>query len=344
MRNLPKPLASLKRPKIGREGINVSAEEDGCQQTAVDHAEDDAGGMPPLARRVVLTAGGLLMTGTAVAAFTASVDDSRRALTGAAAGLLRGRSAQAQDESRPGIVPPAAGGDAVPRVARGGAARQGIAKEASAPRGSLPGEPLYRLDDGPKTIALTIDDGPSPVYTAQVLRILEEHKVTAAFSMIGRNAARYPAVAREVAQAGHVIVNHTWDHSNIGLMPAPLVSDEISRAADAIQAATGQWPQWFRAPYGAWSPEVLRYCTDNGLYPLDWSVDPRDWSRPGTNSIISNILRNTRTGSIILEHDGGGNRAQTVAALRVVIPRLLDEGYHFTTLLSAVRAGSPRAR
>jgi peptidoglycan-N-acetylglucosamine deacetylase len=311
----------------------VSAEEDGCQQTAVDTAVDDAGGMPPLARRVVLTAGGLLMTGTAVAAFTASVDDSRRALTGAAAGLLRGRSAQAQDESRQGILPPAAGGDAVPRVARGGAARQGIAKEAAAPRGALPGEPLYHLDDGPKTIALTIDDGPSPVYTSQVLGILERYKVTAAFSMIGRNAARYPAVAREVAQAGHMIVNHTWDHSNIGLMPAPLVSDEISRAADAIHAATGQWPQWFRAPYGAWSPEVLRYCADTGLYPLDWSVDPRDWSRPGTQSIISNILRNTRTGSIILEHDGGGNRAQTVAALRVVIPRLLDEGYHFSTLL-----------
>ena len=301
----------------------MSVEEDGRQQAAVDDAEDDAGGMPPLARRVVLAAGGLLMTGTAVAALTASVDDSRQALTGAA-GLLKGRS-----ERR--ILPPASGGDGVPRVARGDASRQGITKQAAAPGGELPGEPLYRIDDGPKTIALTIDDGPSPVYTWQVLQILEKYKVTAAFSMIGRNAARYPAVAREVAQAGHVIVNHTWDHSNIGLMPAALVSDEISRAADAISAATGQWPLWFRAPYGSWSPEVLRYCADTGLYPLDWSVDPRDWSRPGTNSIISNILRNTRTGSIILEHDGGGDRSQTVAALRIVIPRLLDEGYRFST-------------
>jgi peptidoglycan/xylan/chitin deacetylase (PgdA/CDA1 family) len=307
----------------------VSAEEDGCQQTAADNAEDDTGGMPPLARRVVLAAGGLLMTGSAVAAFTASVDDSRQALTGAA-GLLRGRPAsRARDASSRGIVPSAARRDA---------ARQGIAKQAPAPVGALPGEPLYHVDDGPKSIALTIDDGPSPVYTPQVLGILEKYKVTAAFSMIGRNAASYPAVAREVAQAGHVIVNHTWDHSNIGLMPPPLVSAEISRASEAIHDATGQWPEWFRAPYGAWSPAVFQYCADNVLYPLDWSVDPRDWARPGTKSIVSNILRNTRTGSIILEHDGGGNRAQTVAALRIVIPRLLDEGYHFTTLLSAVKA------
>jgi peptidoglycan/xylan/chitin deacetylase (PgdA/CDA1 family) len=67
------------------------------------------------------------------------------------------------------------------------------------------------------------------------------------------------------------------------------------------------------------------------MTPLDWSVDPRDWSRPGVAAIVSNIMHNTRTGSIILEHDGGGNRAQTVAALKIVLPRLLDAGYHFTT-------------
>ena len=65
--------------------------------------------------------------------------------------------------------------------------------------------------------------------------------------------------------------------------------------------------------------------------PLDWSVDPRDWARPGVREIVTNIMANTRTGSIILEHDGGGNRSETVAALKIVIPRLLDQGYHFTT-------------
>ena len=83
----------------------------------------------------------------------------------------------------------------------------------------------------------------------------------------------------------------------------------------------------FRAPYGAWSPIVLRWCEQIRVTPLDWSVDPRDWSRPGVAAIIDN----TRTGSIILEHDGGGNRSETVAALGIVLPRLLDRGFHFRT-------------
>ena len=85
----------------------------------------------------------------------------------------------------------------------------------------------------------------------------------------------------------------------------------------------------FRAPYGAWSQQSLRYCADERLTPLDWSVDPRDWARPGVSEIVGTIMKTTRTGSIILEHDGGGDRSQTVAALKIVIPRLLDEGYHF---------------
>ena len=85
----------------------------------------------------------------------------------------------------------------------------------------------------------------------------------------------------------------------------------------------------FRAPYGAWSRPVLKYCQTEGLTPLDWSVDPRDWARPGVSKIVRTITETTRTGSIILEHDGGGDRAQTVAALKIAIPRLLDQGYHF---------------
>jgi peptidoglycan-N-acetylglucosamine deacetylase len=87
----------------------------------------------------------------------------------------------------------------------------------------------------------------------------------------------------------------------------------------------------FRAPYGAWSPAALQYCAIEGLTPLDWSVDPRDWSRPGVQKIVRTIMATTRTGSIILEHDGGGDRSQTVAALKIAIPRLLDQGYRFAT-------------
>ena len=194
---------------------------------------------------------------------------------------------------------------------------------------AAPAEPVYYIHDGRKAIALTIDDGPSPEYTPQILRLLARYKVTASFSMIGRSVALYPEVAREVAHAGHMIVNHTWDHSDVATMTSVRVRNEIERATEAIHHATGREPRMFRAPYGAWSPTVLRYCEEHDLTALDWSVDPRDWAMPGTRSIISNIMRYTHTGSIILEHDGGGNRSETVAALKVVIPRLLDEGYHF---------------
>ncbi len=198
--------------------------------------------------------------------------------------------------------------------------------------GPPPPQPVFYIDDGPKAIALTIDDGPSPVYTPQVLQILDKYHVTASFSMVGENVSYYPSVARDVSDAGHKIVNHTWDHADLARLSAAKMRAEIANATEAIHAAVGQTPTIFRAPYGAWSRATLEYCASENLMPLDWSVDPRDWARPGVSQIVRNIMKNTATGSIILEHDGGGDRSQTVAALKLVIPRLLDQGYHFTTV------------
>jgi peptidoglycan-N-acetylglucosamine deacetylase len=192
--------------------------------------------------------------------------------------------------------------------------------------------PLYYIDDADKAIALTIDDGPNPVYTPQVLDVLAEYHVAATFSMIGMHVTAYPYLARAVAEAGHRIANHTWDHADLAGMRAHRLHGELTRASDAIHAATGVHAELFRAPYGAWTPAVIRLCEQMRMVPVDWSVDPRDWARPGVRHIVSNIMHNTQPGSIILEHDGGGNRSQTVAALRIVLPRLLSEGYHFETI------------
>jgi peptidoglycan/xylan/chitin deacetylase (PgdA/CDA1 family) len=198
-------------------------------------------------------------------------------------------------------------------------------------RGDASDLPMYHVDDGHKVIALTIDDGPSPVYTPQILRLLDKYHVTAIFSMIGLEVDAHRGMAREVAAAGHMIANHTWSHVDLAVLPPVAIADQINRATGAIHTVTGQVPTLFRAPYGAWSPAILQHCAQARMAPLAWSVDPRDWSRPGVASIVGNIMRNTRTGSIILEHDGGGNRAQTVAALTIVLPRLLAAGYHFAT-------------
>lgn len=136
---------------------------------------------------------------------------------------------------------------------------------------------------------------------------------------------------REVAAHGHLLAKHTWTHADPTRATPTAVRDEITRTSEILDRVAGHRPVLFRAPYGAWSRRVLTECRVHNLRPLDWSVDPRDWSRPGTASIVRTILRTTRTGSIILEHDGGGDRSETVAVLRTVLPRLLDAGYHFVT-------------
>jgi peptidoglycan/xylan/chitin deacetylase (PgdA/CDA1 family) len=278
-------------------------------------------------RRVLFAAGGLMLLGEVVATEAAGSSRAPHGSLGAAGRPPRPEPSVGSPASGPAAAPGAHHAAAAPHRAPGSAASQA---RTAADRGAGD-RPMYYIDDGRKAIALTIDDGPSPAYTPQLLSLLSRYKVTATFSMIGANVAAHPALAREVADAGHMVVNHTWTHANLTLLAPAAVLDQMSRASDAIHHATGAVPGMFRAPYGAWSPAVLKRCRQMRLAPLDWSVDPRDWARPGAGAIVRNIMRNTRTGSIILEHDGGGDRSQTVAALGVVLPRLLAAGFRFRT-------------
>ncbi|WP_194925195.1 polysaccharide deacetylase family protein [Catenulispora pinisilvae] len=191
------------------------------------------------------------------------------------------------------------------------------------------GQPQFYVHEGDKAIALTIDDGPSSKYTPQVLALLAQYKIAATFCMIGQSAAQHASLVAEVSAAGHLVANHTWAHPDMGKMNAADVAAQIDRATDAITKGGAKQPVLFRAPGGNWSPTVFAACAQRGMRPLDWSVDPRDWSRPGTDHIVQTVMGHTHTGSIILEHDGGGDRSQTVAALQRFIPQLLEAGYHF---------------
>ena len=192
--------------------------------------------------------------------------------------------------------------------------------------------PQYYVDDaGPTAIALTLDDGPHPIYTPQVLEILDWYGIHATFNMIGQQIGANLSLVREVAAAGHTITNHTWDHADMRRYNAARVTSEIDRCNDAL-AEAGQTPTIFRAPYGYWTPAVFQACAARNLTPLGWSVDPQDWdtAHVTTQGIVNTVLRRTRAHDIILEHDGGGDRANTVAALRVFIPELLERGFVFT--------------
>ena len=201
------------------------------------------------------------------------------------------------------------------------------------------------MQAGPRTLALTFDDGPGP-YTAQVLAILRRYGVPATFFMIGENVAKYPDTLRQVLDAGHSVGNHTWSHPNLGKRTDAQVREEIERTSDAIAGVAGACPLLFRAPYGYFPPASLAVCADLGLTPVSWSVDPRDWSNPGATAIVGTVLDWARTGSIVLEHDGclidgpiepGGpaDRSQTVAALADYLPRLIHRGYRFTAVTPA---------
>ncbi|MBV2155273.1 polysaccharide deacetylase family protein [Kitasatospora sp. SUK 42] len=191
-------------------------------------------------------------------------------------------------------------------------------------------KPVFELDPGQRVVGLTIDDGPDPRHTPTVLALLQQYGIRATFFLIGENAAEHPELVREIADHGHHIANHTWTHPDLRHMSEEAVRDELERTSDLLQRTTGRQPTWFRAPGGDWSPVALRVSRALGLRNLGWSVDPQDWARPGTSVIVDRILKNVRPGSIVLNHDGGGDRSQTVAAMKTYLPALLDSGYSFS--------------
>jgi peptidoglycan/xylan/chitin deacetylase (PgdA/CDA1 family) len=181
-------------------------------------------------------------------------------------------------------------------------------------------------------VALTIDDGPHPVWTPKVLDLLEHHHVQATFCLIGNQVLGHEAVARSVAAAGHHLANHSYRHpTTLPNLPPERMHDEISRAQDKIYSTTTHVPKLFRSPGGGWSPPLLAQISQAGLLPLDWSEDPQDWKRPGTAAITQRML-SAEPGQILLCHDGGGDRSQTYTALQTVVPALISRGYVFVSL------------
>jgi peptidoglycan-N-acetylglucosamine deacetylase len=199
------------------------------------------------------------------------------------------------------------------------------------------------LPDAPKrAIALTIDDGPDPDWTPKVLRLLDRYDVQATFCMVGVHVTAYPSLVRDVHRAGHAIVNHSWSHPlPFASLPEKQIVAQILRNQRAIERAAGVTPELFRAPGGEWSPFIYRALAAYGLRPLDWDVDPADWSEPGTRKITRRMLR-ARPNDIVLCHDGGGDRHETVRALRTVLPAYKRRKLDLVTL-SLPASDAPKA-
>ena len=181
--------------------------------------------------------------------------------------------------------------------------------------------PGYSGDPNANVAALTFDDGPHPVFTPQILDILKAKGVRATFFLVGREAERHPDLVRRIVAEGHVIANHTWDHPHLQGMAEDRFEFQIDHTNQVLESISGQDVVCARPPYGDAQPDTVARLAAHGLSSIVWSADSADFEKPGVEAIVANSLEGLRPGSIVLMHDGGGVRDQTIAAL----PRIIDE-------------------
>jgi peptidoglycan/xylan/chitin deacetylase (PgdA/CDA1 family) len=194
----------------------------------------------------------------------------------------------------------------------------------------------------PGELALTFDDGPNPAWTPHLLEILARREVHATFFLVGRYAQAEPALVRQIVAAGHQIGNHSWSHLNLALASASRIEEQISRSSQTLEQITGTPVRFFRPPFGARRPEVLRIARRLGLIPVLWNAMTTDWKNPSPDAIARRLMRKidslTRDGyaANIVLHDGNHldpatNRAPSIAAAAQLIARY-QPTHEFVTL------------
>ncbi|ONI71841.1 polysaccharide deacetylase [Kribbella sp. ALI-6-A] len=174
-----------------------------------------------------------------------------------------------------------------------------------------------------KVLFFSFDDGPDPVWTPKVLQVLKKHGAHATFFQLGGNQAEHPGLRAQILADGNTIGSHSITHPQLTALSAAKRHHEIF---------DGPRSKCFRPPYGATNAKVRAEIKAAGMAQVLWDVDPRDWAKPGVNAIANNILTHAHRHNIVLLHDGGGDRAQTVAALDKVLPLLKAQGYTFPAM------------
>ncbi|MFD9328221.1 polysaccharide deacetylase family protein [Streptomyces sp. NPDC060065] len=189
----------------------------------------------------------------------------------------------------------------------------------------------HASDKGARGVNITIDDGPDPEWTPQVLDVLREYGVKATFCMVGTQAQAHPDLVKKVVAAGHRLCDHSVSHdTTMDKQSQAYQSQQILDAERMItEASGGVRPMYYRAPGGAFTPYSRNLAASRGMRPLGWNVDTKDFERPGTDAIVATVERELPNGPTLLFHDAGGDRSQTVEALRRILPELKEQGYSF---------------
>jgi peptidoglycan-N-acetylglucosamine deacetylase len=183
---------------------------------------------------------------------------------------------------------------------------------------------------GGRTVSLTFDDGPDPGNTGRLLGVLRELRVTAVFCLWGEHVRQHPELVRRIVAEGHVLCNHSLNHDDLGTWTAERIRADLVATNEAIRAAVpGARIPYFRAPFGSWgeSPSV---AAGLGMQPLGWRLAVEDWEPPGTEELVRRLMEGITPGAVVLLHDGGGDRSQTVDAVARIVPELRAEGWRFT--------------
>lgn len=214
-------------------------------------------------------------------------------------------------------------------VGLGAAGAVGLAAGACAYAALWPGSQIFGqtliAPRRPGDLALTFDDGPNPAWTPRLLDLLAEHGVQATFFMLGRFAQAEPALVRRIAAQGHLIGNHSWSHPNLARTPANRVVEELQRTSELLEQTLGKPVRYFRPPYGARRPIVLRTARDLGMTPVTWNAMTNDWIEPSADRIAEQLRTKIETNkhqglaSNIVLHDGGhrelgANRGPSITA------------------------------
>lgn len=187
----------------------------------------------------------------------------------------------------------------------------------------------HASDAGARGVNITIDDGPDPVWTPPMLDVLREYGVKATFCMVGTQAQAHPDLVKKVVAEGHRLCDHSVSHdTSMDKKSEAYQSQQILDAERMItEASGGVRPMYYRAPGGAFTPYSRKVAASRGMRPLGWNVDSKDFERPGTDAMVATVERELPNGPTILFHDAGGDRSQTVEALRRILPWLKEQGY-----------------
>lgn len=192
---------------------------------------------------------------------------------------------------------------------------------------------LITVNKGPTArpyVAMTFDDGPHHTNTPMLLDLLKARDIRATFFVIGKHVARHPDIIKRMVDEGHEIGNHTWSHPNLATLSTAHLLKQLDRTNEAIYTAVRKVPVVMRPPYGTLRPAQARLIhTKRQMVSTLWTVDPRDWSRPGSSVVTSRILSHTHAGSIILAHD---IHRPTIRAMPATLDGLKQKGLKFKTV------------